>query len=157
MPEDDKKAGLMKKLKTVWTHITFVLTMAGAIGGGIIWVDDKIDEIEQRGVDVTELKVSNAQLRSEQAALNERISAGITTTTTRITAEFRARDVVDRELDARVSAVLRELRARHGVLVLADEGPRRSRVSQIRDAQEAADGASVAVVDDATLDGLNGL
>lgn len=155
MSEESKKPGMLQRLKAAWSQLTFLVTAVGVLVGGVVWVDDKIDEIEQRGVDVTELKQSNARLRAEQAATNTRISEGVTAITLRVTAEFRARDVVDRELDARISAVLRELRTRHGVLVLADEGHRRSRVTQIREAQAASDGASVAMPD--PLEGLGGL
>jgi hypothetical protein len=137
-----KRGRLFKKLKGWWSQITFVATIVGAFAAGTIWVDDRLDEFEQRGVDIGELKESNAALRNDQDTINERITKNVNDATKQITEEFELRDHVDAELRANVLAVLTEMRARHGVIPLAGGGAPQRRVA-VQEAQEASDHATI--------------
>lgn len=158
-----RRTRLFKKLKDWWGKITFVVTIVGTVVGGVVWVDDKLDEYAQRAVDLADLKASNAAIRAEQDVINERITDSVTNATKQITTEFETRDTVDRELRANILAVLNEMRARHGVVTLAQPTgggrPIRRRIP-IQEAQEEADHATIrsgnALPQDDPLSGLGG-
>ena len=162
-----RRTRLFKKLKETWTQLTFVATVLGTLVGGIVFVDDKIDEIEQRGVDLADLKNTTASIRAEQAAINLRITENVNKATKQITAEFQTRDHVDEELRRSILATLSEVRARHGVITLADPGGgthpvrRRATRQEVEAAEAASDTASIrtgnALPQGDPLAGLDGL
>lgn len=160
-PDLEKRTSILKKIKDVWGQLAFGGSIIGAVVGGYVTLDNKLDEYEQRGVDIVELKRSNESLRAEQRVINERVTTSVNEATRQITNEFMTRDEVDRELRANILAVLNEVRARHGVVTLATPSEGTARRVSIREAQQRADSATArsgdAMPQGDPLSGLDGL
>ncbi len=134
------KKSVVEYVKTWWSQIALLITIITTIVTGYRWVDERFDEYEQRGVDIGDLKETTNSLRGEQSAINNRITTSLNEGRQQIAQEFEERDAVDEELRAYITAVRNEMRARHGVVTLAESGTRR-RVS-VREAESQADEAS---------------
>jgi predicted glycosyl hydrolase (DUF1957 family) len=138
-PSDKKPPTIIttiERFRKAWGQLTFMATVLISIGGGFLWVNSRIDEYQQRGVDLTELKRASNELRQEQRAINARLAEAVEEIQEAARAQFDRRENQHRELSSRISAVLTEMRARHGELPLADAPNRRT---QIRRSVRATD------------------
>lgn len=142
MPEASSvpKHPFFVRLKSWWSQVSLLLTIIGAVITGVMWVNSKFDEYAQRGVDISDLKESNAALRAELAVVNTRLSENVTAGREQIAQEFQHRDAVDRENRELTLAVRNEMRARHGVVTLAEDNTR-VRIS-VREAEARSDAAA---------------
>ncbi len=158
-PRNSRWSGIWKKAETHWARYSLTIAVLGSAVAGYNWIDNKLDRIQQSAVDITQLKESNQAILDAHNATNQRFSEYVNRAQDQIAEEFRKRDEADVARDARSTAILNEVRARHGVVTLADSAQPRSRV--VRRAQEASDEASSsalsAVPEDDPLSGLDAL
>ncbi len=179
VPKEKDGSISWKKLTSLWSKATFVVTVLGTLIGGGIWVKDRLDTIENNSTDLSDLKDSNAAILATQREQDQRITDQVNRATKMIRDEFEQRDQVDRELRANIRAVLVELRARHGIITTADDrvfpeaeaeaasasrvrgGAAVSRRRRVQEAQEASDRATIrsgnALPQGDPLAGLDGL
>jgi hypothetical protein len=131
--KSNKKIGRLQKIKRAWSTIVFFVTVMGSLLGGFLWVHNRLSEYQRRGEDILKLKenMNDALEESrEQAAKLTKINQEIRQ---HIIEEFETRDEADKARDNRITAILYEMRARHGVIPLAEASSRRA---QIREATE---------------------
>ena len=154
--EQPKKVNWYQRGKSAWGAVTFVVTVMGTLIGGYVWIDNTLDAYEQRGVDIDDLKRSNQEILGAQQRMNKAITDNMNATRESLRDEFHERDLAARALDARITAVLNEMRARHGVVPLAGESSRRVQVRRLAAETEAAgDRAEEARPSDDPLSGLD--
>lgn len=142
------------KLTGAWGRMIWVVTVIGTFITAYNWVNDKLETIEQNAVDMQEMKTANNGILQEQRQLSQRITNAVQEGNNRITQAFEQRDEVDRHQEARITAVLNEVRARHGVVPLADGETRRVQIRRIEEEERRARASTGNAPEPPTLEGL---